>query len=52
LSFRGIEVEFLAPNQLRFLALPHNLVKEAAEDVETVTGADLAQTGVIGQSFS
>jgi hypothetical protein len=35
-DLRGIDVKFLPPNELGLLALFHNGVEEAAEDVEAV----------------
>src|SRR5258708_933046 len=48
-DLRAINREFFAPHQLLLLALFHNRVKEAAEDVETVPGADFTEAGMIRQ---
>ena len=47
----AIEVQLFAPHESRRLTLLHNLVKEAAEDIDPIALTDTGEIRMIGQGF-
>jgi hypothetical protein len=49
--FGAIKVQFPSPDESGFLALFHDLLKEAAEDIEAIALTNARQTGMVGQGL-
>ncbi len=48
----AIEVQLFAPHESRRLTLLHNLVKEAAKDIDPIALTNTGQTGMVGQRLA
>ena len=48
----GIDVEFFPPDESFLLALLHNRLEEAPEDIDSIALTDTGQTGMVGQRLA
>src|SRR6266446_1178148 len=49
IHFGSVNIELFSPDQLLLLALLHNGLKEATEDIDSIALTNTGQTGMIGQ---